>query len=136
MYKVQKPSDSECYTPSSEPFTFYDTVTLYIALHGVKYGLSYQGMNTLMVFENRVLRIFGPKKKEVMGGWRKLHCKMLTICTLHQIQCNHEKQIWENAIIENIAGKIVVEKLEWKKNGIFWDVTPCGSCNNRRFGGT
>jgi hypothetical protein len=22
------------------------------------------------------------------------------------------------------------------KNGIFWDVTPCGSCRNRRFGGT
>jgi hypothetical protein len=22
------------------------------------------------------------------------------------------------------------------KNGIFWDVTPCGSCKNRRFGGT
>jgi hypothetical protein len=21
------------------------------------------------------------------------------------------------------------------KNGVFWDVTPCGSCNNRRFGG-
>jgi hypothetical protein len=30
---------------------------------------------------------------------------------------------------------------EWKvirnmKNAIFWDVTPCGSCKNRRFGGT
>jgi hypothetical protein len=26
------------------------------------------------VFENRVLRrIFGPKKDEVIGGWRKLH---------------------------------------------------------------
>jgi hypothetical protein len=26
------------------------------------------------VFENRVLRrIFGPKKDEVKGGWRKLH---------------------------------------------------------------
>jgi hypothetical protein len=26
------------------------------------------------VFENRVLRrIFGPKRNEVMGGWRKLH---------------------------------------------------------------
>jgi hypothetical protein len=26
------------------------------------------------VFENRVLRkIFGPKKDEVMGGWRKLY---------------------------------------------------------------
>jgi hypothetical protein len=25
------------------------------------------------MFENRVLRIFGPKKDEVTGGWRKLH---------------------------------------------------------------
>jgi hypothetical protein len=22
-----------------------------------------------------------------------------------------------------------------KKNGVYWDVTPCGSCNNRCFGG-
>jgi hypothetical protein len=22
------------------------------------------------------------------------------------------------------------------KNGVFWDVTPCGSCKNRRFGST
>jgi hypothetical protein len=28
----------------------------------------------LEVFENRVLRtIFGPRRDEVMGGWRKLH---------------------------------------------------------------
>jgi hypothetical protein len=28
----------------------------------------------LKVFENRVLRrIFGPKKDEIVGGWRKLH---------------------------------------------------------------
>jgi hypothetical protein len=28
----------------------------------------------LRVFENRVLkRIFGPKRDEMMGGWRKLH---------------------------------------------------------------
>jgi hypothetical protein len=25
------------------------------------------------VFENRVLRIFGPKIDEMRGGWRKLH---------------------------------------------------------------
>jgi hypothetical protein len=25
------------------------------------------------VFENRVLRIFGPKRDEVIGEWRKLH---------------------------------------------------------------
>jgi hypothetical protein len=29
---------------------------------------------TLRVFENRVLRrIFGPKREEVVGGWRRLH---------------------------------------------------------------
>jgi hypothetical protein len=27
----------------------------------------------LRVFENRVLRIFGPKRDEVTGGWVKLH---------------------------------------------------------------
>jgi hypothetical protein len=35
---------------------------------GVKLGLL-----TLRVFENRVLRLFGPKRDEVTGGWRKLH---------------------------------------------------------------
>jgi hypothetical protein len=30
----------------------------------------------LVVFQNRVLRrIFGPKRDEVTGGWRKLHNK-------------------------------------------------------------
>jgi hypothetical protein len=29
------------------------------------------------VFENRVLRIFGQKRDEVMGEWRKLHNKEL-----------------------------------------------------------
>jgi hypothetical protein len=27
----------------------------------------------LRIFENKVLRIFVPKRCEVMGGWRKLH---------------------------------------------------------------
>jgi hypothetical protein len=35
------------------------------------------------VFEKRVLRIFGPKRDEVTGGWRKLHneelCKLYTL---------------------------------------------------------
>jgi hypothetical protein len=29
------------------------------------------------VFENRVLRIFGPKRDEVTGEWRKLHSEEL-----------------------------------------------------------
>jgi hypothetical protein len=30
------------------------------------------------MFENRVLRIFGPKRDEVTGGWRKLHNEELS----------------------------------------------------------
>ena len=40
----------------------------------------------LRAFENRVLRrIFGPKRDEVTGEWRKLHNEKLAICTPHQI---------------------------------------------------
>jgi hypothetical protein len=36
------------------------------------------GKNRLRVFENRVLRrIFGPKREEVVGGWRRLHSEKL-----------------------------------------------------------
>ena len=42
---------------------------------GVKLGLSHSGRNVSSgCFENMVLRrIFGPKKDEVTGEWRKLH---------------------------------------------------------------
>jgi hypothetical protein len=37
-------------------------------------NLTLRGENRLRAFEIRVLRrIFGPKRKEVTGGWRKLH---------------------------------------------------------------
>jgi hypothetical protein len=37
-------------------------------------SLTLREEHRLRVFENRVLRrIFGPKRDEVMGGWRKLH---------------------------------------------------------------
>jgi hypothetical protein len=32
--------------------------------------------------------------------------------------------------------KFEVSTAETMKNGVVWDVTPCGSCKNRRFGGT
>jgi hypothetical protein len=31
------------------------------------------GQTIMRVFENRVLRIFGPKRDEERVGWRKLH---------------------------------------------------------------
>jgi hypothetical protein len=40
---------------------------------GVKFGLALREGHRLRVFENRVVRrIFGPKRDEVTGDWRKL----------------------------------------------------------------
>jgi hypothetical protein len=33
------------------------------------------------------------------------------------------------------VGFNITDQLVIMKNGVFWDVTPRGSCNNRRFGG-
>ena len=42
----------------------------------------------LRVFENKVLRrIFGPKRAEVTGAWRKLLNEELLICTPHPKFC-------------------------------------------------
>jgi hypothetical protein len=42
----------------------------------------------LKVFENRVLRrVFGPKRDEVTGEWRKLHNEEINVCTLYPILC-------------------------------------------------
>jgi hypothetical protein len=41
---------------------------------GAKPGLTLREEHRLRVFENKVLRrIFGPKRDEVTGGWKKLH---------------------------------------------------------------
>jgi hypothetical protein len=46
-----------------------------VVLYGCEtWSLTVREEHKLKVFENRVLkRIFGPKRDEVMGGWRKLH---------------------------------------------------------------
>jgi hypothetical protein len=40
----------------------------------------------MRVFENRVLRrTFGPKRDEVMGGWRDMQTRSFVISTLRQV---------------------------------------------------
>jgi hypothetical protein len=46
-----------------------------------------------------------------------------------------------DALCIDIANKSIYVRFEafmavTMKNGVFWDVMPCGSCKNRRFGGT
>jgi hypothetical protein len=54
----------------------YKIIILPVVLYGCEtWSLTLREEHRLRVFENRVLRrIFGPKKDEVTGKWRKLHC--------------------------------------------------------------
>jgi hypothetical protein len=57
----------------------YRTIILPVVLYGCKtWSLTLREECWLRVFENRVLRrIFGPKRDEVTGEWRRLHNKEL-----------------------------------------------------------
>jgi hypothetical protein len=46
------------------------------------------------------------------------------LITLNRVNLNHKSSFIE------------LQTNKTKKNGVFWVVTPCGSCKNRRFGGT
>jgi hypothetical protein len=57
------------------------------------WSLTLREENRLRVFENRVLRgIFGPKRDEVTGEWRKLHIEELHIYTPPQILLGRSNQ--------------------------------------------
>jgi len=71
----------------------YRTIILPVVLYGCEtWSLTLRVERRLRVFENRVLRrIFGPRRDEVRGEWRKLHNEefndlyCLMICTAHPI---------------------------------------------------
>jgi hypothetical protein len=58
-------------------------IILHVVLYGCEtWSLTLKEEHRLRVFENRVLRrIFGPKRDEVMGEWRRLHNEEL--CDLY-----------------------------------------------------
>jgi len=52
----------------------YKTIILPVVVYGREsWSLTLREELWLRVFENRVLRIFGPKRDEVTGKWRKLY---------------------------------------------------------------
>jgi hypothetical protein len=64
----------------------YRTIILPVVLYGCEtWFLTLREERRLRVFENRVLRIFGLKRDEVMGGWRKLQMGSFITCTLCQL---------------------------------------------------
>ena len=65
----------------------YRTITLPVILCGCEtWSLTLREEHWLIVFENRELRrIFGPKRDEVTGEWRKLHSEEYMIYTPHPV---------------------------------------------------
>ena len=60
--------------PKNLKIKIYRTIILPFVLCGCETWAHIEGKRMLRVFENRVLRrIFGPKRDEVTGEWRKLH---------------------------------------------------------------
>jgi hypothetical protein len=62
---------SSCLLSKNVEIRIYKTVILPVALYGCEtWSLTLREEHRLRVFENRVLRRFGPKRDEVTGGWR------------------------------------------------------------------
>jgi len=52
----------------------YRTIILLVVLYGCEtWSLTLKEERRLRLFENRVLRIFEPRRDDVTGDWRKLH---------------------------------------------------------------
>jgi hypothetical protein len=64
----------------------YKTIILPVVLYGCEtWSLTVREERKLRVFENRALRIFGPKRDGVTGGWRNLYNEELHNCTLRHV---------------------------------------------------
>ena len=66
-------------TNKSIKIKIHRTIILPVVVYGCKtWSLTLREECRLRVFENRVLgRIFGPKRDEVIGEWRRLHNEKL-----------------------------------------------------------
>ena len=70
-------------------FVLYRTIILPVVLYGCEtWSLTLRDQRSLRVFDNRVLRrVFGPKRHEVTGEWRKLHNEELSDLYPYPILC-------------------------------------------------
>jgi hypothetical protein len=94
----------------------YKTIILPVVLYGCEtWSLILREEHRLGVFENMVLRrTFGPKKDEVIGGWRKLHNE-----ELHNLYS-----------FPSIIRMIISRRMRWaghvarlgKKGGYWWEI--------------
>jgi hypothetical protein len=78
----------------------------------------------LRVYENKLLRkILGPKKDEMLGGWRKLHNEQIR-CLYHLPSITLSHEVKED-VLDRDAYMLLVRKVELKN--YFEDLTVNGS---------
>ena len=81
------------------------------------------------MFENRVLRIFGPKRDEVMGEWRKLHNEELNdlysspnivqvIKSRRMRRVGHVARMGSGQALQGFGGETWGERDHWGNPGI------------------
>ena len=78
-HSVQNPLSSSLLSKKLK-IKIYRTIILPVVLYGCEtWSLTLGEGRRLRVFENRALRrVFGPKRDEVTGEWRKLHNEELS----------------------------------------------------------
>jgi len=100
----------------------YRTIILSVVLYGCEnWSLTLREERRLRVFENRVLRrIFGPKRAEVTGEWRKLHNEELRdLYTLPNIVrvVKSRRMRWAGHVARMGKGSVVHRVLVGKPEG-------------------
>jgi hypothetical protein len=102
----------------------YRTIILSVVLYGCEtWSLTLRDERRQRVFENRVLRrVFGPKRDEVTGEWRKLHNEELSeLYSLPNIArvVRSKRMRWAGHVARMGGGRgvyrVVVGKLEGKR---------------------
>jgi hypothetical protein len=93
----------------------YQTIILPVVLYGCEtWSLTLREEHRLRAFENRVLRrIFGPKRDEVMGEWRKLHNEELR--DVYSSPMNSRRTRWAEYVAQ--MGR------RGKRIGYWWETT-------------
>jgi hypothetical protein len=100
----------------------YKTIILPVVFYGCEtWSLTLREENKMRVFENRVLRrIFGPKRDEVTGEWRKMHNGELhnLYSSLHIIrQIKSRRMRWTGHVARMGEGRNVHRILVGKPEG-------------------
>jgi hypothetical protein len=100
----------------------YRTIILPVVLYGCEaWSLTLREEHRLRAFENRVLRrVFGPKRDEVTGKWRKLHNEELndlySLPSIVQV-VKSRRMRWAGHVVRMGEGRVVHRVLVGKPEG-------------------